>query len=104
MALRGCVRIWMSAALSSSWSVPTTGSRPTNSGMRPYLMRSSGSTWLTSEAEPPGDLLVEPDERAAADEEDVGRVDLEELLVRVFAPALGRHVGHRALQDLQQRL
>src|SRR6188768_1058622 len=44
MALRGCVRIWTRAALSSSWSVPTTGRRPTNSGIRPYLMRSSGST------------------------------------------------------------
>src|SRR6476646_2519282 len=29
--------------------------------------------------EAPGDLLVEADERAAADEEDVGRVDLEEF-------------------------
>src|SRR3989337_138593 len=44
MAFRGCVRIWTSAALSSSCSVPTTGSRPTNSGIRPYLIRSSGST------------------------------------------------------------
>ena len=50
------------------------------------------------------DLLVEPDEGAAADEEDVGRVDLEELLVRVLAAALGRHVGDRAFEDLQQRL
>src|SRR6267154_1904432 len=44
MALRGCVRIWMRAGLSSSCSVPTTGSRPTNSGMRPYLIRSCGSS------------------------------------------------------------
>src|SRR5213075_2867975 len=39
-----CVRIWMSAALSSSCSVPTTGRRPTNSGMSPYLIRSCGSS------------------------------------------------------------
>ena len=32
--------------------------------------------------------LLEADEGAAADEEDVGGVDLEELLVRVLAPAL----------------
>ena len=32
------------------------------------------------------------------------RVDLEELLVRVLAAALRRHVGDRALEDLQQRL
>jgi hypothetical protein len=50
------------------------------------------------------DRLVEADERPAADEQDVRRVDLEELLVRVLAPALRRHVGHRALEDLQQRL
>jgi hypothetical protein len=43
------------------------------------------------------DLLLEPDEGAAADEEDVGRVDLEELLVRVLAPALRRNVGDRCL-------
>ena len=50
------------------------------------------------------DLLVEADEGAAADEQDVGRVDLEELLVRVLAAALRRHVGDRAFEDLQQRL
>ena len=32
------------------------------------------------------------------------RVDLEELLVRVLAAALRRHVGDRAFQNLQQRL
>ena len=35
------------------------------------------------------DDLVEPGERAAADEEDVRRVDLDELLVRVLAPPWG---------------
>src|SRR5207249_5144960 len=50
------------------------------------------------------DLLVETDERAAANEEDVRRIDLEELLVRMLAAALGRDVRDRALQDLQQRL
>ena len=55
-------------------------------------------------ADAPLDLLVEADERAAADEQDVGRVDLEELLVRVLAAALRRHVGDRAFENLQQRL
>ena len=45
-----------------------------------------------------------PDERAAADEQDVGGVDLQELLLRVLAAALGRHVADRALDDLEQRL
>src|SRR6059058_1752118 len=97
IALRGCVRIWMSAALSSSCSVPMTGSRPTNSGMRPYLIRSDGSS-CSSVA--PLDLVVEADERPAADEQDVCRVDLKKFLVRVLAPALRGHIRDRALEDL----
>src|SRR5262249_7036329 len=50
------------------------------------------------------DDLVEPDERTATDEQDVRRVDLDELLVRMLPAALGWHVRHRALEDLQQRL
>ena len=50
------------------------------------------------------DDLVQPLEGAAADEEDVAGVDLDVFLVGVLAPALGRHVGDGALDDLQQRL
>src|SRR6266581_1174396 len=50
------------------------------------------------------DDLVEPDEGTAAQKEDVRRVDLDELLVWMLPPALGRHVGDRALEDLQERL
>ena len=50
------------------------------------------------------DDFVEPDERAAANEKDVAGVDLQEVLLRMLASAFGRHVGHRALDDLQQRL
>src|SRR5262249_23696881 len=50
------------------------------------------------------DDLLEPIESAAADEEDVGRVDLNEVLVRMLASALRRDVGNGALEDLQQRL
>src|SRR5206468_4350882 len=50
------------------------------------------------------DGLVETDERAAADEQDIAGVDLEELLVRMLASALRRDVGDRAFEDLQQRL
>src|SRR5205085_2665834 len=46
----------------------------------------------------------EATERAAADEEDVRRVDLHELLVRVLAAALGRDTRDRAFDQLQQRL
>src|SRR5436305_1740331 len=50
------------------------------------------------------DQSLEAVEGAAADEQDVGGVDLDEVLVWVFAAALGRDVGDGALQDLQQRL
>ena len=50
------------------------------------------------------DDLIEADEGAAADEEDVGRVDLQEVLLRVLAAALRRDVGDRAFDDLEERL
>src|SRR5579862_5563264 len=52
----------------------------------------------------PADDVVQSDERAAADEQDIGGIDLQELLLRMLAAALGRHRRHRALDDLQQRL
>src|SRR6185312_1979705 len=55
-------------------------------------------------AHPPLDDLVELGEGTAADEEDVGGVDRQELLVRMLAPALRRQRGGRSLEDLQQRL
>jgi hypothetical protein len=55
-------------------------------------------------ADPPLDLLVEADKRAAADKENVGRVDLEEFLMRVLAAALRRHVRHRPFENLEQGL
>jgi hypothetical protein len=50
------------------------------------------------------DDLFQAGERAAADEQDVGRVDLQEVLVGVLAPALGRHAGHGAFDQLEQGL
>src|SRR3546814_14525061 len=52
----------------------------------------------------PGDQLVEAGESAAADEQDIGGVDLQELLLRMLAAALRRHRGDGAFHDLQQRL
>src|SRR6185369_3002534 len=48
--------------------------------------------------------ILQPDERAAADEEDVGGVDLDEFLVRMLPSALRRNVGHGSFEDLEQRL
>ena len=94
-----------------------------NSGISPYSIRSSGrqcSKTLAGVllglvldrrreadafvADAALDHLVEVRKRAAADEQHVGRVDRQELLVRVLAPALRRHRCLRALEDLQQRL
>ena len=50
------------------------------------------------------DDVVQPDERAAADEQDIGGVDLQELLLRMLAPAFRGHVADRSLQNLQQGL
>src|SRR5262249_12682716 len=52
----------------------------------------------------PANELLDAAKSAAADEQDVRRVDLNELLLRVLAPALGRDIGHRAFDDFQQRL
>src|SRR5258708_33355808 len=57
---------------------------------------------LTRDA--PTDDVVESDERAAADEQDVSGIDLQELLLRMLAAALGRHRRHRAFDYLEQRL
>src|SRR5260221_5844431 len=50
------------------------------------------------------DDLLQPVERAAANEQDVLRVDLDVFLLRMLSSALRRDPGHRALEDLQQRL
>src|SRR6478736_6187362 len=55
-------------------------------------------------AHPLLDDLLEPGEGTTHDEEDVGGVDLDELLVRVLATALRGHRRGRALQHLEQGL
>ena len=122
-AFFGLVRMSTSASSSRSSRVATTGRRPTNSGIRPNFSRSSGSrsfrispvlrssgpAHLGAEADRGAlaalrDDLFQPGEGAAADEQDVGGVDLQEFLLRVLAAALRRHRGDRALHDLQERL
>ena len=49
-------------------------------------------------------ILLEAGEGAAADEQDVGRVDLQELLLRMLAATLWRHRRDRAFHDLEQGL
>ena len=50
------------------------------------------------------DDLIDPVKRAAADEKNIRRIDLDELLMRVLASALRRHAGNRTLDNFEQRL
>ena len=50
------------------------------------------------------DGLVDAIESAAADEQDVRRVDLEHFLVGMLAAALRRNAGNGPFEDLQQGL
>src|ERR671937_1143915 len=52
----------------------------------------------------PADDLVQAGKRAAADEQDVRRVDGEELLVGMLPAALWRYRRDRPLENLQERL
>ena len=84
-----------------------------SSGITPASMLFDGALGLADDlaaeadalaAVAPLDDLVDAGERTTTDEQDVRGVDLDELLVRVLAPALGRHRRGRALEDLEQRL
>src|SRR5262249_20944336 len=54
--------------------------------------------------DPAPDEILEPDEGPATDEQDVGGIDLQELLLGVFAAPLGRDAGRGALDDLEEGL
>ena len=55
-------------------------------------------------ADAPFNDLLQAFECAAADEENVLRVDVDEALLRMLAPSFRRHARERSFQDLQQRL
>ena len=50
------------------------------------------------------DDFIQTVKRAAADEQDILGVHLNELLMGMLPAALRRYVGHGSLHDLQQRL
>ena len=52
--------------------------------------------------EPLGDDVFQPDERPAADEQDVGRVEGDAWLSRMLIAALRWHRGDRAFEHLQE--
>ena len=47
---------------------------------------------------------VQTGKGAAADEQDIGSVDLQKFLMRMFAPPLRRNIGRSSFQNLQQCL
>ncbi len=74
-------------------------------GIRPFIER----TYLGAEADGVlantlADDLFQAGERSTADEQHVGGVDLQELLMRVLPATLRWHRGDRAFEDLEQRL
>ena len=74
-------------------------------GLSELLVAGSGSVEPDLTAAGAGlDDLLQAVERAAADEEDVLRIELDVLLLRVLAAALRRYRSDRALDDLEQRL
>jgi len=50
------------------------------------------------------DDVVQADEGSTADEQNVGRIDLQEILLRMFTTTLGRNVRDSAFDDLQKSL
>ena len=96
-----------------------TGSRPMNSGMSPYLevsasalddLRPVRAGHPALDLNPIGrfppalDDLLEAVERPTADEQHVGRVDLDEVLVRGACGRPGAARWRASLEDLEQRL
>src|SRR4029079_31698 len=51
-----------------------------------------------------GDNLVQPDESATGEKQNVRRVHLNVLLLRMLAAPLWWNIRHRAFEHLQQRL
>ena len=123
-AFLGSVMMRTRASTSSGVSGQTIGRRPTNSGIMPNSRMSSLVTWASSvaqlalvgvvlalsakadglAADAAGDDVFQADEGAAADEQDVGRVHLDVLLLGMLAAALGRHVGDGAFEHLEEGL
>ena len=112
------------ASVSSSSTV-TIGRRPTNSGMKPKPSKSSGSTYCrTLSRSIDGDFVpllhgakahdvlaqaalddvFQPDEGAAADEQDAAGVHADVFLLGMLAAALRRDVANGAFEDFQQGL
>src|SRR5262249_43568879 len=105
-------RMSLSEGSSRSSSVATTGSRPTNSGIRPYFNRSSGSTSrkISPALRSSGarTLALKPIEADRPRAEMIFSSPLKapphKFLLRVLAPALRRHRRDRAFHDLEQGL
>jgi hypothetical protein len=65
------------------------------------LQRSSAQSFRRG---PLGDDVIQSDKGTAGNEQDVGRVDADELLLGMFSPAFLRHVAAGAFDELQERL
>lgn len=71
-----------------------------------HLIRSTTNRFETNlpSPQPPPDRIFKAIERSTADKEDIGGIYLDELLVRVLPPSLGRNITNRTFKYLQERL
>ena len=119
------VRIETNWSSVSSSSTVVIGSRPTNSGMKPKAIKSSGSTNCSTlsrsiAAEPLPlfdrakshdpiaqaalDDFFQADKRAAANKQNAAGIDPDIFLLRMLAPSLRRDIANGPFQNFQQRL
>src|SRR6266516_4480560 len=121
-AFFGSLRMRLRASSSRSSRVASTGSRPTNSGMRPYFSKSSGATsrkispvprssgaitWAPKPIEldrPRAEMIFSSPVKAPPHTNRMGGVDLQELLLRMLAAAVRRHRRDGTFHDLEQSL
>jgi hypothetical protein len=90
--------------MSRSRTRPRSTALIADSEPNPIDRRPTRSSTIFSRSGSALDDLLEAVEGAAADEQHVRRVDLDEVLVGVLSAALRRDVGDGPLEDLEQRL
>src|SRR5690606_1277277 len=94
-------KLWNQAELQQIFRFHAPQDLPGVALVRPLYIRTKTNGLGPTTA---GDDLLQPGKGTTADEEDICRVDLEELLLGMFPAALGRHRGDGPLHDLQQSL
>src|SRR5205823_2811779 len=91
-----CTASSRSASVENSSSTPSIAMSLANCLVRAFFVSVNTDTNWSS--------VNSSNKRAAASKQDIGRIDADVFLLRVFAAALRRHVANGAFQNFQQRL